>query len=169
MLAAQFGGLIRKERLAKGLKQAELAHAARVSRTILSRLEQGKPSPVQTDVLDRILQALEVRPQVAADTTLEERRRARLEQREKLEQRRNRHLRLAVELATNRKAARGLMARARSVVELWRRNKTCSPLYIKRWSELLALSPGEFAKRMACLGEWEDALFQNTPWSWAWT
>ena len=22
---------------------------------------------------------------------------------------------------------------------------------------------------MASLGEWEDALFQNSPWSWAWT
>ena len=60
MLAVQFGDLIRKERLAKGLKQAELASAAGVSRTILSRLEQGKPRPVQTDVLDRILQALGV-------------------------------------------------------------------------------------------------------------
>ena len=169
MLAAQFGGLIKKERLAKGLTQAELASAARVSRTILSRLEQGKPRPVQTDVLDRILQALDVKPQLAGDLIMEDRRRARLEQRAALERRRNRHLRLAVELASNRKSARNLIAQARSVVELWRRNKTCSPFYVKRWSSLLALSPGELARRMASLGEWEDALFQNTPWSWAWT
>lgn len=169
MLAVQFGDLIRKARLAKGLKQADLASAARVSRTILSRLEQGKPRPVQTDVLDRILQALGVNPRLAADSMIEDRQRARLENQAKLERQRNRHLRLAVELANNPGRARDLIAKARSVAELWRRNRTCSPLYIKRWSALLALSPGELARQMASLGDWEDALFQNTPWSWAWT
>lgn len=169
MLAVQIGGLIRKERLAKGLKQAELASAARVSRTVLSRLEQGKPRPAQTDVLDRILQALGITPRFAADSIIEDRRRARLEHQAKLEQQRNRHLRLAVELANNPRHARDLIARARSVAELWRRNRTCSPFYIKRWSTLLALPPGELARQMASLGDWEDALFQNTPWSWAWT
>ena len=169
MLALQFGSLIRKERLAKGLKQADLASAARVSRTILSRLEQGKPRPVQTDVLDRILQALDVKPRLAADSMIEDRQLARLEHQAKLERQRNRHLRLAVELANNPGHARDLIAKARSVAELWRRNKTCSPLYIKRWSALLALTPGQLAGQMASLGDWEDALFQNTPWSWAWT
>ena len=169
MLALQFGSLIRKERLAKGLKQADLASAARVSRTILSRLEQGKPRPVQTDVLDRILQALDVKPRLAADSMIEDRQLARLEHQAKLERRRNRHLRLAVELTSNPRHARDLIAKARSVTELWRRNKTCSPLYIKRWSALLALTPGQLAGQMASLGDWEDALFQNTPWSWAWT
>lgn len=168
MLAAQFGTLIKRERLAKGLKQVELAHAARVSRTVLSRLEQDKPRPVQTDVLDRIFQALDIRPQLAADSALDERRRARLEQRANLEHQRNRHLCLAIELATHHERAQDLMARARSVVELWRLNNTCSPFYIERWAELLALPSGELAEKMAALGEWEDALFQNTPWSWAW-
>ena len=169
MLAVQFGSLIRKERMAKGLKQAELALAARVSRTILSKLEQRKPRPVQTDVLDRIFRALDVRPQLTAESPLEERRRARLEHRAKLDQQRTRHLRLAVQLASNSEDAQMLIDAAKKVVEVWCRNRTCSPLYIERWSELLALSPGELARRMASLGEWEDALFQNTPWSWAWT
>jgi len=168
MLSAQFGDLIRKERLAKGLKQAELARAARVSRTIVSGLEQGKARPVQTDVLDRLLGALDLRPRLAADSMLEDRQRARLEQQAKLALQRNRHLRLAIELAGSPKSARDLIAGARSVVDLWRRNRTCSPLYIRRWSALLALPPGELAKAMATLGEWENALFQNTPWSWAW-
>lgn len=168
MLAAQFGGLIRNARQAKGMKQVELAQAAKVSRTILSKLEQDEPRPVQTDLLDRIFQALDIKPELSAVSALDERRRARLEQRIILEQQRNRHFRLAVELATNRKRAQGQIAKARSVVELWRLNHTCSPLYIKRWSELLALPPGELAERMASLGEWENALFQNTPWSWAW-
>ena len=57
MLAADFGTLIRKERLDKGWTQAGLARAAKVSRTVLSRLEQSKPQPVQTDVSMTIAQA----------------------------------------------------------------------------------------------------------------
>lgn len=169
MLAVEFGSLIKKGRLAKGMKQAELARAASVSRTILSKLEQGKPRPVQTDVLDRILHALDITPQLAAGSALEDRRHARMEQQARLDRQRSRHLRLAIDLASNPAGARSLIAKARDRVELWHRNKTCSPLYIKRWSEMLSLPPGRLAKRMASLGEWEDALFQNSPWSWTWT
>jgi transcriptional regulator with XRE-family HTH domain len=169
VLAAQFGGIIKKARLAKGLKQADLARAAMVSRTILSRLEQDEPRPVQTDVLDRIFQALEVSPQLAADSVREERRRARVEHKARLERQLHRHLRLAVELASDPKGARNRIRKAREVVALWRRNRICSPFYIKRWSLLLAQRPGELARSMTSLGEWEAALFQNTPWSWVWT
>lgn len=169
MLAAEFGNAIKRERLARGLRQAELAAAAKVSRTTLSRLEGGKAFPVQTDVLDRIFQALDVKPQLAIGVALEDRRRARLEQRARIEEQRSRHLRLAVRLAGGSRDARRLIRRAQGVVELWRERRTCSPFYIRRWSELLSLPPVELAKRMASLGEWEDALFQNTPWSWAWS
>ena len=174
MLSLHYGSLIRKQRLAAGLTQADIAASARVSRTILSQLEQGKPRPVQTDVLDRIFQALGIDPLAhdsappAADL-LEERRRARLEHQLKLERQRIRHLRLAAALAANPQKARRQMAAAKQVVALWARNKTCSPLYIRRWTELLALSPRELARRMTSLGAWEDALFQNTPWSSVWT
>jgi len=168
MLAVQFGDLIRQTRRQKALGQAALAGAAKVSRTILSRLEQGKPRPVQTDVLDRVLAALDVVPQVSADDGMAERRLARLEQDVRIERQRNRHLRLALELTGDLREARRRIARAKAVVELWRRNRSCSPFYIRRWSALLALPPGELARAMAGLGEWEDALFQNTPWSWAW-
>ncbi|OGA03990.1 MAG: hypothetical protein A3H35_00975 [Betaproteobacteria bacterium RIFCSPLOWO2_02_FULL_62_17] len=173
MLSRHYGSLIRKERLARGLTQTAVASTARVSRTILSQLEQGKPHPVQTDVLDRIFQALGIDPTAGdpgpgAAAILEERRRARLEHQLKLERQRVRHLRLAAELTANPKKARQQIAAAKNRVGLWARNRTCSPLYIKRWTELLALSPGELARRMASLGEWEDALFQNTPWSSEW-
>jgi hypothetical protein len=124
---------------------------------------------VQTDVLDRIFQALEVSPQLAADSVREERRRARVEHKARLERQLHRHLRLAVELASDPRGARNRIRKAREVVALWRRNRTCSPFYIKRWSLLLAQRPGELARSMASLGEWEAALFQNTPWSWVWT
>ena len=169
MLSAQFGALVRRGRLAKGLRQSELARAAGVSRTVVSRLEQGKRRPVQTDVLDRLFQALELDPRLEAASPGDERRRARAEHQARLERQRSRHLRLAVEIALDRRGAAGRIARAKRMVELWRRNRTCSPVYIKRWYALLALPPGELAQRMSALGEWEDALFQNTPWSFAWS
>ncbi|MGH8746772.1 MAG: helix-turn-helix domain-containing protein [Burkholderiales bacterium] len=168
-LAAEFGDQIRKERLAQGLTQAALASGAGVSRTILSRLECGAPRPVQTDVLDRIFKALGAKPQLAAGFAMDDRHRARLDQRARLEAQRSRHLRLAVRLASRPREAKALIQEARSVVELWRERKTCSPFYVKRWSRLLALAPAELAQGMACLGEWEAALFQNTPWSRAWS
>ena len=32
----------------------------------------------------------------------------------------------------------------------------------------LRLPPRKLGKAMTSLGEWEDALLQNSPWSWAW-
>jgi transcriptional regulator with XRE-family HTH domain len=168
MLSTDLGAQILKERLARGLTQAGLSRAAKVSRTVLSRLEHGSSRPVQTDVLDRLFAALDVKPRLPADSALEARRQARFEQQARLEEQRSRHLRLALRLAGDRASARRLIDKAKGVVELWRRNRTCSPLYIRRWSALLALPPGELASAMASLGEWENALFQNTPWSWAW-
>lgn len=168
MLSTEFGRLIRRERLARGLKQADLASAAGVSRTVVSKLEQGKPGPVQTDVLDRLLSALGVQPGVVTNPQIEARRIARLEQRARLDRQRARHLRLAVELAADRRRAPRLIARAAAVVALWRKQGSCSPFYIDAWSRLLALPPAELARQLSDLGEWEDALLQNTPWSWAW-
>jgi transcriptional regulator with XRE-family HTH domain len=167
MLAAQYGKLIKEARLRKGLTQEDLAERAQVSRAVLSKLEQGK-KPVQSDTLDRLLAALEVRPRVDAFSGVDSRKLARLEEEIKRLERRERHLRLAVRLTEDESAA-ALVARARQRVHLWRRNRSCSPFYIDRWSRVLALPPREIAKEMATLGEWEDAMLQNSPWSWAWT
>ena len=170
MLAAQFGNLVRAQRTVKGLTQADLARAAKVSRTILSRLERGSALVVQTDVLDRIFEVLEVSPKIVDRSAPDEaRQQARLEQQQKLEQQRSRHLRLVIKLADDAQVAARMIAKARERVELWRRKGTCSPYYIERWSRLLRLGPRKLAKEMASLGEWEDAMFQNSPWSWAWS
>jgi len=170
VLAEKFGGLIKAERARKGLRQADLARAADVSRSVLSRLERSKALPVQTDVLDRLLASLGIQPHVSNNAPPDAARlQARLEQQRKLEQLRTRHLRLAVDLAATEPLEAGrLMAKARERVELWRSKHLCSPLYIERWSEILALPPRSMAKAMVSLGEWEDAMFQNSPWSWAW-
>jgi len=170
MIAEQYGKLIKDQRTRKGLKQEALAEAARVSRAVVSRLEQGKPQPVQTDTIERLLNALGVEAQVIDRSVRDDARKlARLEQQNRLVQQRNRHLRLAIELASDERAAPAKIAKARERVALWRSKRSCSPFYIERWSKLLALPPRKLAKAMASLGEWEDALFQNSPWSWAWT
>jgi transcriptional regulator with XRE-family HTH domain len=169
MLAQQYGRLIKEARLRKRFTQEDLARKAGVSRAVLSKLEQGKSKPVQSDTLDRLLAALEVRPQVDSSSGVDSRKLARLEQEIRRLGRRERHLRLAVRLTEDESAAAALVAKARQRVDLWRRNGSCSPFYIDRWSQALALPPREIAKEMASLGEWEDAMLQNSPWSWAWT
>ncbi len=169
MLAEQYGKLIKDQRVRKGLTQKELADVARVSRAVLSRLEQCRPQPVQTDTIERLLRALDISTEVADGSGRNDARKlARIEQQRKLEHQRSRHLRLAIELTGDARAAAALVAKARERVDLWRRKQSCSAFYIDRWSELLALPPRKLAKAMASLGEWEDALFQNSPWSWAW-
>ena len=169
MLAEQFGNLVRDQRACKGLKQADLARSANVSRSVLSRLERGNATAVQTDILDRLFKVLDLSPAIVDRASPDDaRKQARLEQEKKQERQRNRHLRLAIVLADDERAARGMIAKAKERVELWRRKGLCSPYYIERWSQLLDLSPRKMAKAMATLGEWEDAMFQNTPWSWAW-
>ena len=164
MLVEQYGQLIKEARLRRGWRQEDLARKAHVSRAVLSRLERGRAKPVQSDTLERLLAALEVRPQLDVTGGRMSRKLVRLEQEMRLRDRRERHLRLAVALAGNSPAAAELIARARRRVELWRRNRTCSPFYIDRWSEILALSPPEIARALSSLGEWEDALLQNSPW-----
>jgi transcriptional regulator with XRE-family HTH domain len=169
MLAEQCGRLIREAREKKGLKQDELACKAKVSRTIVSLLERGKAKAVQSDTLDRLLTALELQPEIAQPGGGGSRKLARLEQELRLHRRRERHLRLAIELADDAAAAVAKIAKARERVELWRKNRSCSPFYIERWSRILAQPPRRMAKKIASLGEWQDAMFQNSPWSWAWT
>ena len=169
MLAEQCGRLIREAREKRGLKQDELASKANVSRTSVSLLERGKSKAVQSDTLDKLFAVLELQPQIVQPGRDGSRKLARLEQELKLRQQRERHLRLAIELADDEAAAAPKVAKAKERVELWRKNRSCSPFYIERWSQLLAQPPRKMAKEMSSLGEWQDAMFQNSPWSWAWT
>jgi transcriptional regulator with XRE-family HTH domain len=165
MLGRTLGSMIKESRSRKGLSQARLAHSAKVSRTVLSRLEQGGTAAVQTDTLDRLLRELGIDPHIVdgpiPDAT---RRLAREEQRRTTESRRIRHLRLAVHLAAESPDAVSRIDRARERVALWQRTGCCSGFYIERWSEVLALPPRKMAMAMASFGDWEDAMFQNSPW-----
>jgi transcriptional regulator with XRE-family HTH domain len=165
VLAEQFGQLIKAARVRQGLKQKELARKAGVSRAVLSRLEQGKSKPVRSDTLDRLLAMLDLRPQIDPSRSVDPRALARLEQELRRRDRREKHLRLAVRLNENDAAAADLVAGAQERVALWRRNRLCSPFYIDRWSEVLALPPRQVVKAMMSFGDWEDAMLQNSPWS----
>jgi transcriptional regulator with XRE-family HTH domain len=165
MLAQQLGNMIKDFRVRKRLSQTQLAQSANVSRTVLSRLEQARGAAVQTDTLDRLLRALGVTPQVIEGPIPDAARRlAREEQLRTTESRRTRHLRLAIKLAAESPDASSLVPRARERVELWRRAGTCSRYYIERWAEVLELPPRAMAVAMASFGDWEDAMFQNSPW-----
>lgn len=168
MLARKIGGPLHRARLAAGLTQQQLARNAQVSRTVLSRLEQGTAHVVQSDVLDRLFQALGTELPVG-ETGPDVRQQARAEQSRRLEANRSRHLRLAVALASDPLAAEPLIARARERVELWRTRRSCSPRYIEAWAQALNGTPAGVAQAMTRFGEWEDAMFQNSPWSWAWS
>lgn len=167
MLAHAAARILQDLRLRKGLSQVELARNARVSRTVVSRLERGTVRAVQTDVLDRLFAALHCEPSLT-DELPDVRKLARLEQQYRLEQNRSRHLRLAVAIANDERSAEPLVNRAKARVELWRARQTCSPYYIERWADVLSLPPRRMANAMASFDEWEDAMFQNSPWSWAW-
>lgn len=169
MLAQQIGQLIKSQRLAEHLTQADLARRAEVSRTTLSRLESGKAPNVQADVLDRLLASLQILPRVESGPSPSQ---ARLQARQahdsRLQERRERHLRLMLMLLSEPAEAPARIERARAMINLWRRNRTCSEYFIERWQALLNLPVPQLVQAMLDLGEWEDALFQNTPWSWAW-
>ena len=169
MFAEQCGKLVKEARLRSGMTQEALARKARVSRAVVSRLEQGASKPVQSDTLDRLLAALDVRLRIDASGGMNPRKLVRLEQKIERLERRERHLRLAVDLARDDAVAADLVSRARDRVRLWRRNRSCSPFYIERWSEVLALPAREIAREISSLGEWEDAMLQNSPWPTIWT
>ena len=160
MLSEQIGNLIKAKRASKGLKQEDLARNANVSRDVVSRLEQGRAPAVQADTFDKLCFALGVKVHVYEHDM--SRQLARQEQQRVVDQRRERHLRLALDLATG--GARDRIASAKAQVELWRQRKLCSAFYIRKWSKVLALRPTQMAQAMGAFGEWEAAMFQNSPW-----
>ena len=169
MIAQQIGLLIRKKRIYAHITQKELAQRAEVSRTTLSRLEGGKAPNVQADVLDRLLASLQIQPRIESSSSPSQARlQARQDQNSRMQLRREHHLRLMLTLLSEPDEAPAKIERARATVDLWLRNRTCSEYFIERWQTLLALPAPQLVQCMQNLGEWEDALFQNSPWTWAW-
>jgi hypothetical protein len=57
--------------------------------------------------------------------------------------------------------------RARQVVDHWERERLCSWHYVSRWRALLKGSREHVSRSLLDPGSWADALFQNSPWSFA--
>ena len=151
MLRQQLAPQIKSRRLALGMSQMVLAQRASVSRTTLSRLEGGVDTPIQTDVLERILDALALSPRLDCGPTgtassITEKQLARLREQIRMQELREKHWRLALDLVTRPREMKRHVIAARAQVALWEQNRTCSPHYIHRWSAILSLPSPEMAR-----------------------
>jgi transcriptional regulator with XRE-family HTH domain len=169
MISRSFGKQLRKYRERLHLPQAELARRAHVSRSVISRLENERDSPVQSNVIDQLAAALGTNVQLFLGDQYSPRREERLRQQLLQQQLKERHFRIALDLMANPAAAKRKIQRALKQVQLWEAQKVCSQQYIDRWRGILELKPRELAVAMTSLGDWENAMFQNSPWSFAWT
>jgi hypothetical protein len=82
---------------------------------------------------------------------------------------RRRHAALAARLlgAPPGEAAALVRRRARARLAHWERERLCSEHYIARWRTILAGPVRRVARALLQYDEWTDALFQNSPWSFA--
>jgi len=62
---------------------------------------------------------------------------------------------------------RALVRRALEVVDRWEAERLCSRRDVTRWRRVLRGSLPQVAGRLLDPGDWGDALFQNSPWSFA--
>jgi transcriptional regulator with XRE-family HTH domain len=160
---------LREARRARGLSQEALAAAGRTSRVTIARLESGNTGDARLGTLERVcgvlgldLSAAPRGAQAAAETRL-----AREQERVRRLERRVAHAALAARLLADQRAARPLIEQARAVVDRWEREHLCSRHYIERWRRRLSGSVDRVAGALVRNDDWQDALFQNTPWSFA--
>ncbi len=161
---------LRRERRRQSLSQAALAARSGTSRVTIARLEAGSARDVRVGTLARVAEALglEVAAVPLGGEPVLERLLAREQEKVRRGQRRLTHARLAVRLVTaRRQEAMALVATARATVDRWERERLCSRHYISRWRAMLEGPVEEVARSLLDPGEWADALFQNTPWTFA--
>ncbi len=157
-------------RRGRSLSQAELARRSGTSRVTIARLEGGGEQDVRLATIESLCQALglELAAAPAGGPAAFEARLSRERARAQRVERKLAHARLAARLLVARpRQAGALVSRARSVVDRWERDRLCSDHYLSRWRAMLSGPVALVARRLLNAGEWEDALFQNTPWSFA--
>ena len=161
---------LRQSRLGARLSQAALAARSGAARVTIARLEAGGARDCRVDTLARVCDALGLELAVVPRGAharheillARERERAR-----RLDARR-RHAALAARLlAEPAPRAAALVQRARACVDRWEREGLCSEHYVSRWRAMLSRPVRRVAGALLEHGEWTDALFQNTPWSFA--
>lgn len=163
------GDAIRSARVQRGLSQATLAKSIGVSRSTLNHIEHFDVSSPDVGVLKIIAAAQQVGVALSVlkePAVLLERRLERERASAKASAVREKHYRLAAALALADDAAVSSLVRAREMVQVWRKNQSCSEEYIDRWSRIVSHGPKKAAKGMLSIPhDWVNAMFQNTPFS----
>jgi transcriptional regulator with XRE-family HTH domain len=166
----QVGAQLRAARHRGGLSQAALAARSGVSRVTIARLEASSLQDFRLGTLSRLCDALglEITTLPRGSFPALEVRLARERERAHRLERRLRHAALAARLLDLPEGqALALVRRARERVERWEREGLCSRHYVSRWRALLAGSRRRVAAALLDPGEWGDALFENSPWTFA--
>jgi transcriptional regulator with XRE-family HTH domain len=159
-----------RARQSSALTQAALADRAGTSRVTIARLESGRAHDARLSTIVGVCEALslELRALPAGARQALETRLARERERRERVERRRAHAALAARLLGARgEDAAAMIRRARAVVDRWEREGLCSEHYVSRWRALLRGGPRQVARAILEPGTWRDALYQNTPWSFA--
>lgn len=161
---------MRAARRRRALSQAGLAARSGVSRVTIARIEGGSLQDFRLGTLTRLCVALGLelaavpREAGSALPALLARERERAQRLD----RRCRHAALAARLlAMSRPQATALVRQAQERVGRWERDELCSRHYVSRWRRMLAGRREHVAESLLDAGEWADALFQSSPWSFA--
>lgn len=163
-------GQVRAARRQKGLSQAALAARSGTSRVTIARVEGGSAQDFRFGTIHRLCDALGLELSAGPPGALVSLETRVLRERERASRldRRRRHAVLAARLlVAPRPEAAALVKRARSCVERWERERLCSRHYVSRWRGMLAGPVERVAQSLLDPGEWGDALFQNSPWTFA--
>ena len=161
---------LRAARREQSLTQAGLAARSGTGRVTIARVESGSAGDVRLGTIERLCEALglEVAAVPVGGEAKLERLLAREQERARRLDRRLAHAALAARLlAARRSDARALIGTARAAVDRWERERLCSRHYISRWRAMLAGPVERVARALLAPGEWQDALFQTTPWTFA--
>lgn len=170
MSYTSFPAQVRAARRGRALSQAALAALSGTSRVTIARIEAGAAQDFRMGTISRLCEALglELAAEPLGALRSLETRLLRERERASRMDRRRRHAVLAARLlAAPRPEAAALVKRARSFVDRWERDRLCSRHYISRWRGMLAGPVAGVAQSLLDPGEWADALFQNSPWTFA--
>ena len=159
----KLGLALKRLREQKGLSQVDMAKAAGIGRSTLVHLENG--ADVRLSMVTAVARVLgvEIEP-VVEPSVMFQRKQARLQNAFRMQALQSAHRRIALDLMQGDPSMAEAIIEARRMVEIWERDKTCSPFYIKSWKAVLRGSAREVGKALSRLDEkWELALLQNTP------
>jgi transcriptional regulator with XRE-family HTH domain len=159
------GKSLKALRLSKSMSQESLALVAGISRTTLIQIEKGKDAQISS--VEQVAHVLGAQLGLLSESpAMARKRQARADQQAKLAASREKHLKIAVQLALGGAEADTLKTNALRQVALWKEKQLCSPVYIDRWQKILEAQPQQVSRSMLALDdEWGPALRQNTPFA----